>query len=107
MLWVGLQCVIVVFPDHTQLLFSWCCLLKDTVDIIFGLFKMNDTRGIRYEVIVKGLIVHCVLFCLFVMSLLPYSFSRLLCIEQYLLVIYFILWFLCKFVSEDYFTTSI
>ena len=24
--WVGLQCVIVVFPDHTRLLFSNLCL---------------------------------------------------------------------------------
>ena len=22
--WVGLQCVIVVFPDHTHLHFNWC-----------------------------------------------------------------------------------
>ena len=25
--WVGLQCVIVVFPDHTRLLFSNLCLI--------------------------------------------------------------------------------
>ena len=24
--WVGLQCVIVVFPDHTHLLFDACCI---------------------------------------------------------------------------------
>ena len=34
--WVGLQCVIVVFPDHTHLLFVIYCIMFDSVTIFAG-----------------------------------------------------------------------
>ena len=39
-LWVGLQCVIVVFPDHTQLLFSYSSML---------LIKIQQRMGKRFS----------------------------------------------------------
>ena len=32
--WVGLQCVIVVFPEHTHLLFAFACYERDVVSFL-------------------------------------------------------------------------
>ena len=39
--WVGLQCVIVVFPDHTHLLFDWQNLCRGPLDIAtYPIYKL-------------------------------------------------------------------
>ena len=42
--WVGLQCVIVVFPDHTHLLcmlFSWCSIIPLNIFQLKGMAIIN------------------------------------------------------------------
>ena len=45
MLWVGLQCVIVVFSGHTHLLIEMDCKKKIDYTVEFRKFKVLGTRG--------------------------------------------------------------
>ena len=38
-LWVGLQCVVVVFPDHTHLLLEHYCAYRISVNTAFFVFN--------------------------------------------------------------------
>ena len=53
--WVGLQCVIVVFPDHTHLLFVW--LVQSG---LYFLHTQNTRNTITYNVHIKN---ENILFC--------------------------------------------
>ena len=61
--WVGLQCVIVVFPDHTYLLFYVTSRLYYYVNVVLAenmnLQKMIHVYINKFEIAEKNPIIFC------------------------------------------------